>query len=160
MSVVFFARSFCTDELERGGLPATIVQCSISFNASRGTMRGMHFQVSPHEEEKYVRCTSGAIYDVIVDVRPQSSTFRRWFGVELSAQNHLTLFVPKGFAHGFLTLQDESEVLYMMTQSYVPGFGRTLRWNDPAIDIAWPFASTVMAERDATAPTLAALELP
>ena len=113
-------------------------QSSVSFNPRRGTLRGMHYQAEPHAEDKLVRCTAGAIYDVIVDLRPSSPTLRRWFGIELSADNHRSLFVPRGLAHGFITLRDETEVLYMISVPYVAGFERGVRWNDPAIGIAWP----------------------
>jgi dTDP-4-dehydrorhamnose 3,5-epimerase len=145
----FFARSFCAQEFASRGLPAVMPQSSISFSARRGTLRGLHYQAEPHSEDKLVRCTAGAIYDVIVDLRPTSLTHRRWFGTELSAENHRSLFVPKGFAHGFITLRDDTEVLYMISVPYVPGFDRGVRWNDPAIGIAWPLAPTVVSARDA-----------
>ncbi len=116
----------------------------------------MHYQADPHAEDKLVRCTAGAIFDVIVDLRPRSPTERRWFGIELTARNRRSLFVPKGFAHGFITLADDSEVLYMMSAAYAPGFGRGVRWNDPAFGIEWPIEPTLIAERDAAYPLLAA----
>jgi dTDP-4-dehydrorhamnose 3,5-epimerase len=154
----FLARSFCADELAEAGLATNICQCTVSFNAVRGTFRGLHFQAPPHAEDKYVRCTAGAIFDVILDVRRTSTTYRKWFGVELSADNHRTLFVPKGFAHGFLTLCDAAEVFYMMTEPFVPGQGRTIRWDDPDIDIALPFPPRVIARRDAEGSLLSHLE--
>ena len=150
----FFARSYSTEEFAARGLPAAMPQSSVSFNARRGTLRGLHYQAEPHAEDKLVRCTAGAIYDVIVDLRPDSPTVRRWFGVELSAANHRSLFVPKGLAHGFMTLRDDTEVLYMISVPYAPGFERGLRWNDPAIGISWPTVPSVVSARDAAYPLL------
>jgi dTDP-4-dehydrorhamnose 3,5-epimerase len=145
----FFARSFCAQEFEARGLTAPVNQCSVSFNETRGTLRGLHFQAAPHEEDKLVRCTHGALYDVIVDCRPGSPTLWRWFGVELTARNHRSLFMPRGFAHGFLTLEDRTEVLYMMSAAYAPGSARGLRWDDPVLGIRWPVAPAIVSERDA-----------
>ena len=150
----FFARSYSAEEFAARGLPAAMPQSSVSFNARRGTLRGLHYQAEPHAEDKLVRCTAGAIYDVIVDLRPDSPTARRWFGVELTAANHRSLFVPKGLAHGFMTLRDDTEVLYMISVPYAPGFERGLRWNDPAIGISWPTAPSVVSARDAAYPLL------
>ena len=150
----FFARSHCVEEFAARGLTALMPQSSVSFNPRRGTLRGMHYQAEPHAEDKLVRCTAGAIYDVIVDLRPNSPTLRRWFGVELSAVNHRSLFVPKGMAHGFITLRDDTEVLYMISVPYVPGFERGVRWNDPAIGISWPTVPSVVSARDAAYPLL------
>jgi dTDP-4-dehydrorhamnose 3,5-epimerase len=150
----FFARSYSAEEFAARGLPAAMPQSSVSFNARRGTLRGLHYQAEPHAEDKLVRCTAGAIYDVIVDLRSDSPTARRWFGVELSAANHRSLFVPKGLAHGFMTLRDDTEVLYMISVPYAPGFERGLRWNDPAIGISWPTAPSVVSARDAAYPLL------
>ena len=152
----FFARSYSAEEFAARGLPAAMPQSSVSFNARRGTLRGLHYQAEPHAEDKLVRCTAGAIYDVIVDLRPDSPTARRWFGVELSAANHRSLFVPKGLAHGFMTLRDDTEVLYMISVPYAPGFERGLRWNDPALGISWPTAPSVVSARDAAYPLLGA----
>jgi len=152
----FFARSYCAAEFAARGLPAAMPQSSVSFNARRGTLRGLHYQAEPHAEDKLVRCTAGAIYDVIVDLRPGSATAGRWFGVELSAANHRSLFVPKGLAHGFLTLSDDAEVLYMISVPYAPGFERGIRWNDPAIGISWPTPPSVVSARDAAYPLLGA----
>jgi dTDP-4-dehydrorhamnose 3,5-epimerase len=152
----FFARSFCAQEFAQHGLPTAMPQSSISFNTRRGTLRGLHYQAEPHAEDKLVRCTAGAIYDVIVDLRPSSLTRRRWFGTELSAENHRALFVPQGFAHGFITLRQDTEVLYMISVPYVPGFDRGVRWNDPAIGIAWPLDPSVVSARDAAYPLLEA----
>lgn len=145
----FFARVFCEEEFAAQGLVNPTSQCSVSFNARRGTLRGLHFQAAPHDEEKLVRCTSGAIFDVIVDIRAGSPTYRRWFGAELSAESRRALYIPKGFAHGFISLADDTEVFYMISVPYAPGFGRGLRWNDPALGIEWPFEPTVISARDA-----------
>lgn len=153
----FFARTFCTAEMAAHGLDAATAQCSFSFNSRAGTLRGMHFQAAPHEEAKLVRCTAGAIFDAIVDVREASPTRGQWFGIELTARNHRALFVPRGFAHGFLTLADDTEVFYQISESFAPGFGRGFRWNDPAVAIAWPSQPAVISERDAAYPALSEL---
>jgi len=150
----FFGRSFCEAEFAAQGVAVHMRQCSISYNARRGTLRGLHYQTPPHEEAKLVRCTAGAIFDVIVDIRPVSPTYRRWFGVELTAANRRALFVPEGFAHGFISLTEDSEVLYMISEPFAPGFGRGLRWNDPVLAIEWPLAPTVVSARDAQFPLL------
>lgn len=155
----FFARAFCRSEFRDHQLNPELDQCSISYNAKRGTLRGMHFQAAPHEEDKLVRCTAGAIYDVIVDIRRASPTCGEWFGVELSAQNRRQLFIPKGFAHGFLTLSDDAEVFYQISVPFQPAGARGIRWNDPAIDIAWPVAPAVISPRDAALPLLADADL-
>ena len=146
----FFARTWDPDEFGEHGLNPELAQCSISYNRARGTLRGLHYQAAPHEEAKLVRCTAGAIFDVAVDLRPDSSMFRAWFGVELSAENRLALYVPEGCAHGFLTLAEDSEVHYQISQAYVPDAGRGVRWNDPAFAIRWPAEVVVMNERDAS----------
>jgi len=146
----FFARSFCGEEFAKLGLDPAVAQCSVSFNRKRGTLRGLHYQAAPHEEAKLVRCTRGAIWDVIVDIRPASATHKQWYAIELSAENRRALYVPGGFAHGFQTLADESEVLYMMNVPHHPASSRGLAWNDPAFGIAWPIADPVMSERDRT----------
>jgi dTDP-4-dehydrorhamnose 3,5-epimerase len=150
----FFARAFCAEEMAAHGLASSFVQSSVSFNQSKGTLRGLHFQAAPYEEEKLVRCTAGGIFDVIVDVRPGSPTHRQWFGIELNAANHRSLYVPKGFAHGFLTLSEGAEVLYMMSVPFKAGVGRGLRWNDPALAIRWPADPVVLSARDAEYPWL------
>jgi dTDP-4-dehydrorhamnose 3,5-epimerase len=150
----FFARSFCAAELATRGLNAAVSQCSVSFNSRRGTLRGLHYQAAPHGEDKVVRCTAGAIFDVIVDIRAESATYLRWFGLELTAGNRRALYIPQGFAHGFITLTDDTEVLYMISVPYAAGFGRGLRWNDPAIGIRWPGEPKVLSERDAGYPLL------
>ena len=144
----FFARTWCHNEFESQGLNPNLVQCNISFNARKGTLRGMHYQVTPRAEAKLVRCTAGAIYDVIVDLRPDSGTFRRWTGVELNADNRYMLYIPEGFAHGFLTLSDDAEVLYQMSEYYSTEHARSVRWNDPAFGIQWPGEVLVISERD------------
>ncbi|MHB1301827.1 MAG: dTDP-4-dehydrorhamnose 3,5-epimerase [Burkholderiales bacterium] len=148
----FFARTFCRDEFAAHGLDPSLVQCNISFNRKKGTLRGMHFQKAPHEEAKVVRCTQGKIYDVMVDLRPESGTFRKWFGAELSAENRLALYIPAGFAHGFLTLADDAEVLYQMSEFFHPECASGVRWNDPAFSIDWPEKAAVISERDAGYP--------
>jgi dTDP-4-dehydrorhamnose 3,5-epimerase len=134
----WFARTFDATEFEARGLNPAVVQCSASFNARRGTLRGMHYQADPHGESKLVRCVRGAIFDVAVDVRPGSATSRRWHGVELSAENGVAFYIPAGLAHGFQTLTDDCEVLYQMGHSYVPEAARGVRWDDPAFAIDWP----------------------
>lgn len=149
----FFARSWCAQEFEAHGLSPSLVQCNISFNARAGTLRGMHFQSAPHQEAKLVRCTRGSIFDVILDLRPHSPTFKQWQGFELSAANHRALYVPEGFAHGLQTLEDNSEVFYQMSTSYVPGAQAGVRWDDPAFDIEWPHAERrTIAEKDMAFP--------
>ncbi len=150
----FFARAFCRAEFSAHGLNPALDQCSISFNHARGTLRGMHYQAPPHEEDKLVRCTAGAIYDAIVDIRAGSPTRGKWFGVELSAANRRQLFIPKGFAHGFLTLSNDAEVFYQISVPFQPEGARGIRWDDPAIGIAWPFAPAVISPRDAALPLL------
>ncbi|MCM0083330.1 dTDP-4-dehydrorhamnose 3,5-epimerase [Geomonas sp. Red32] len=144
----FFARSWCAREFEEQGLNPRMVQCNISFNAARGTLRGMHYQIAPFEEVKLVRCTMGSIYDVIVDLREDSPTYRRHFGVELNPRRRNMLYVPEGAAHGFLTLEDNSEVFYQMSQFYTPGSARGIRWDDPLFGIEWPGEVRVVCERD------------
>src|SRR5882724_292231 len=148
----FFARTFCHDEFAEHGLVTDYAQSSVSFNKRRGTLRGMHFQKKPHEETKLVRCTMGAIFDVIVDLRPGSPTQTRWFGIELSAVNRKALYVPKGFAHGFITLIDESEVLYQISAKFHPESAAGVRWNDPAFAIKWPVEAVVVSGRDRSYP--------
>jgi dTDP-4-dehydrorhamnose 3,5-epimerase len=150
----FFARTYCAEEFAAKGVGVELRQCSVSYNAAKGTLRGLHYQRAPHEEHKLVRCTAGAIFDVIVDIRPQSSHFRRWFGTALTAQNRRSLFIPPGFAHGFITLSDDTEVYYMISVPHAPEFARGFRWNDPAFAIQWPMAPTVISPRDAAYPLL------
>jgi len=150
----FFARSWCQREFQAHGLDPCVAQCNVSYNHFAGTLRGIHFQAHPHEEAKLVRCTKGAIYDVVVDLRQRSETFRQHDGVVLSEDNHRALYVPEGCGHGFLTLTDKSEVFYQMSQYYEPTAGRGLRWNDPSLGIQWPEAVRVISERDRTYPDL------
>ena len=144
----FFARSFCQEEFKAQGLDPRIAQTNVSYNRRRGTLRGMHFQAAPYAEAKLVRCTQGAIWDAIIDLRPDSPSFKRWHGIELSAANRRALYVPEGFAQGFQTLADDSEVLYLMSQFYRPDSARGLLWDDPAFGIAWPIANPQLSERD------------
>jgi dTDP-4-dehydrorhamnose 3,5-epimerase len=148
----FFARSWCQREYEARGFNSRVMQCNISFNFKRGTLRGLHYQCAPHEEAKLIRCTSGSIYDVIIDLRPKSPTFKQHASVVLEAAQHLMLFVPEGFAHGFETLEDQTEVFYQMSEFYVPEAGRGIRWNDPAFGIEWPSPPSVISERDLSYP--------
>jgi dTDP-4-dehydrorhamnose 3,5-epimerase len=151
----FFARTFCQEEFETHGLDATVVQASVSFNRQRGTLRGMHYQVPPHEETKVVRCTAGGIYDVNNDLRPHSPTFTQWYAAKLSAENRTMLYIPGGLAHGFLTLADNTEVLYQMSEFYYPDAARGVRGNDPAFGIDWPFDPAAIADRDGSYPDFA-----
>lgn len=150
----FFARSWCKKEFEARGLNGNLVQCNVSYNRTKGTLRGMHYQAKPHEEVKLVRCTLGAIYDVIIDLRPMSATFRQWSGVELTAANRKAHYVPEGFAHGFQTLEDDTELFYLMSESYHPESARTVRWDDPRIAVTWPLANPIVGEQDRAAPPL------
>lgn len=152
----FFARTWCERELGEQGLEPGLVQCNISWNRQRHTLRGMHYQAAPHEEVKLVRCTKGSIHDVIVDIRPESPTFKRWFGLDLSAENRTALYIPAGFAHGFLSLDDDTEVLYQMSEFFHPESARGVRWNDPAFAIEWPARPAVISDRDAAYPDFAA----
>ena len=148
----FFARTFCAAEFRAAGLDPAVAQCNLSFNARRGTLRGMHSQRPPHEEAKLVRCVRGALHDVIVDLRRSSPTYLEHFAVELTAENRLALYVPQGVFHGFLTLDDETEVLYQMSAAYEAGAAAGYRWNDPAFGIRWPIAVAVISPRDAAYP--------
>ena len=145
----FFARTWCLDEFAAHGLNTRVVQCNISFNALKGTLRGMHYQVAPYAEAKLVRCTMGAIYDVLVDLRPESPAYRRWEAVELSAQTRRMVYVPEGIAHGFQTLEDNCEVAYQMSEFFHPECAQGVRWDDPAFGIAWPATERrTISERD------------
>ena len=148
----FLARTWDRLEFERRGLRAHVEQCSLSFNPRRGTLRGMHYQARPYEEAKLVRCTRGAVYDVIVDLRPASPRFLRWAAVELTAENRRAVYVPEGVAHGFLTLEDDTEVCYQISAEHRPELARGVRWDDPAFGIRWPAPVRVIAERDASYP--------
>lgn len=144
----FFARSWCSEEFEKLGLNPRLSQCNISFNKTRGTLRGMHYQMEPYPEAKLVRCTMGAVYDVIIDLREESPNFQQWFAIELSAENHCALYVPERFAHGFQTLTDNSEVFYQMSESFHPECARGVRWDDPAFGIEWPYRGPIISPRD------------
>ena len=149
----FFALTWRAGDFEQRGLTSKLVQCNISFNTRKGTLRGMHYQAAPAEQCKLVRCTMGAIYDVIIDLREDSPTYREWIGVELTAENRQMLFIPEGFAHGFQALRDGSEVFYQIGgAAYAPDRERGVRWNDPAFAIQWPSEVTVISPRDAAYP--------
>jgi dTDP-4-dehydrorhamnose 3,5-epimerase len=152
----FFARTFCVQEYAERGLTTEFVQHSTSQSRTRGTLRGMHFQCAPHGEVKVVRCLKGAIWDVIIDLRPDSPTYRRWQGFELSADNRRQLYIPVGFAHGFQTLCDDAEVGYLISAFYAPAAASGLRYDDPAFAIEWPLALTVISEKDQTWPAFSA----
>jgi dTDP-4-dehydrorhamnose 3,5-epimerase len=144
----FFARSFCQKEFEEHGLNPRIVQCNISYNKKKGTLRGMHYQSAPHEEAKLVSCLKGAIYDVIIDLRPNSPTCSQWLPVELSSDNNNMIYVPEGFAHGFQTLKNNTVVFYQMSEFYHPESAKGVCWNDPAFGIVWPDDIRVISDRD------------
>ena len=148
----FFARTWCEREFREHNLNPLTVQCNISFNKRKGTLRGMHYQVAPAAEAKLVRCTQGAIYDVIIDLRQESATFKRYLSVRLTAQNYKMLYVPEGFAHGFQALEDNSEVFYQMSEYYAPQCARGVRWNDPAFGIHWPIVEPILLDRDRNYP--------
>jgi len=148
----FFARSWCQKEFEAEGLNSNTVQCNVSFNEKKGTLRGMHFQAAPSPEAKLVRCTQGAIYDVVIDVRAESPTYKQWVGLKLTAENRRMLYIPEGCAHGFLTLEDKTEVFYQMSEFYHPELARGFRWDDSAFQIRWPAKVEVISERDRTYP--------
>ena len=148
----FFARTWCQKEFDRHGLNPRLVQCNVSYNRSKGTWRGLHYQAPPHEEAKLVKCIAGAVCDVIVDLRPDSATFKRHLTVTLSARNRKMLYVPEKFAHGFLTLEDDTEVFYQMSEFYSPESARGLRWNDPQFGIQLPLEVAVISDRDASYP--------
>ena len=144
----FFARTFCQKEFEAHGLNPHIVQCNVAFNKRVGTLRGLHFQLPPYQEAKLVRCTRGAVYDVIVDLRRDSPTFKKWVAVELTAENRKMLYVPTGFAHSYQTLEDNSEVIYQVSEFYAPEHARGVRYNDRAFDVRWPLEITEISEQD------------
>ncbi|MEN8220650.1 MAG: dTDP-4-dehydrorhamnose 3,5-epimerase, partial [Pseudomonadota bacterium] len=144
----FFARTFCQKEFESYSLNPNLRQCNISFNKKKGTLRGMHYQTKPHEEAKLVRCNMGAIYDVIIDIRSESSTFKQWFAIDLTAQNRKMLYIPEGFAHGFQTLVDNTEVFYQMSEFYAADCARGIRWDDPTFGIQWPLDNRIISQKD------------
>jgi len=144
----FFARSWCVQEFSSKGLDTQLVQCNVSFNKRKGTLRGLHYQMPPHAETKVVRCTKGALYDVIVDLRADSPTFLKWFGVELTATNYRMLYIPKRFAHGFQTIEDDTEIFYQMSEFYAPQAARGIRWNDPRVGVVWPETDRTISKKD------------
>lgn len=148
----FFARTFCENEFKEQGIDIKIVQANTNLSLKKGTIRGMHYQNHPYEEDKVVRCTKGALFDVIIDLRKDSPTYKQWIGVELTENNHRALLVPKGFAHGFLTLEDNTEANYLVSQFYTPGAESGIRYNDPQFNIEWPFEPVVVSEKDANHP--------
>lgn len=148
----FFARAYCVNEFQEKGIEFPVVQANVSFNRYKHTLRGMHYQQQPHGEAKLVRCTRGAIFDAIIDVRPDSSTYMEWIGVELTDQNYRMLFVPEGFAHGFITLEDKTQVTYQVSEFYTPGAERGIRWNDEAFNINWPAEPEIISEKDSVWP--------
>ncbi len=150
----FFARSFCNHEFQALGLESAVAQCNVSFNSKAATLRGLHFQVPPHEETKLVRCTRGAIYDVAVDMRSDSPTYLNWYAIELTPDNQRMMFIPRGFAHGFQTLIDDTEVFYLMSESYHPESAGGLRWDDPKLAIAWPLRNPIISDKDRAYPLL------
>jgi dTDP-4-dehydrorhamnose 3,5-epimerase len=148
----FFARSWCQKEFEDQGLNPSFVQANVSCNFKKGTIRGMHYQIAPYQECKLIRCTRGAIYDVIIDLRPDSPTYKQWTGVELTADNFTMFFVPQDFAHGFQTLTDEAEITYQVSQFYTPGSEKGIRFDDPNFNIQWPLEATIISDKDRTWP--------
>lgn len=144
----FFARAFCAREFQALGLEPTVAQTNISFSEKAGTVRGMHFQVAPHMETKLIRCTRGAVYDVVVDIRSDSPTYLKWYAVELTQDNRRMIFVPRGFAQGLQTLVDKTEVFYIMSEFYHPESQRGLRWDDPALGISWPLGNPITSDWD------------
>ena len=146
----FFARAFCRNEFDRHGLNSSVAQCNLAFNARKGTLRGLHYQVPPHAEAKFIRCVRGAIYDVIVDLRPDSPTYLQHFGLELSSDNRSALYVPERFAHGYQALTDNAEVFYQVSEFYAPGAERGIRYDEPAIRIEWPLPVSVISDKDAS----------
>lgn len=149
----FFARTWDKKKFEEYGLNSKLVQCNVSFNKKKGVLRGMHYQITPYEEAKLIRCTKGKIFDVIIDLRPKSNTFRQWFGVEISDENYKILYVPEGFAHGFQTLEDNTEVFYQMSEIYMPDYVRGIRYNDSIFDIKWPITPAIISEKDRIYPS-------
>lgn len=148
----FFSRTFCVNEFNEFGLTSGIKQANSSYNKKKATLRGMHMQLAPYEEAKIVKCTRGSVFDVIVDLRPSSDTYKQWIGVELTAVNYRSLFVPEGFAHGYLTLEDHTDVTYLVTQEYAPGFERGYRWDDPEFNITWPVIPEIVSPKDRAHP--------
>ena len=156
----FFARTFCAKEFSDHNLKPTVAQCNLSFNYNSGTLRGMHYQIAPATETKLIRCTQGAIYDVIIDMRPSSPTYLSHIGVELTAENRRALYVPEMFAHGYQALTDGAEVVYQVGEFYTPGYERGLRYNDPAFDIEWPLPVSEISQKDANWPLFESVGIP
>lgn len=150
----FFQRSFCQNEFEAHGLNPKVVQCNISYNKHKGTLRGMHYQAAPMAEAKLIRCTRGAIYDVIIDLRPESPTYCQWLAKELNAENFRMIYIPEGFAHGFQTLEDDTEVFYQMSEFYSPEHARGVRWDDPMFAIEWLLNTKIISEKDKNFPLI------
>lgn len=148
----FFGRTFCRHELAEQGIDFNIAQSNISYNKTKGTLRGMHTQIAPFKEAKLVQCTRGSIYDVIIDMREKSATYCQWISTELSDKNKTILYIPQGFAHGFITLEDDTEVSYQMSEFYKPGYEKGFLWNDPFFRISWPMEPFVMSEKDKNYP--------
>ena len=148
----FFARFFCKDEFARHGLNNEVMQINNSLSTNKGTLRGMHYQLPPYQEDKIVRCLHGSLYDVIIDLRQESPTFGQWYGAELTSDNRTMMYVPKGFAHGLVTLEPNTEILYLVTQFYAPEFERGIRWNDPNFNIQWPVEPVDISDKDRNHP--------
>jgi dTDP-4-dehydrorhamnose 3,5-epimerase len=148
----FFGRSWCANEMKEHGLNPDVRQANTSLSKKKGTLRGMHYQLDPYQETKLIRCTHGRIFDVIIDLRPDSPTYKDWFGIELTRDNYKMLYVPEDFAHGFITLEDDVEVTYLVTQFYTPGAEAGIRWNDPGFNIDWPMEPVIISEKDQNHP--------
>ena len=144
----FFSRCFCKEEFENNDLDSNVIQANISYNKSKGTLRGVHYQLSPYQETKFIRCLKGAIYDVVIDLRKDSPTFKQSFGIELSSENRTALFIPKDFAHGFITLCDDAEVMYLVSQKYMPCSEKGIKWNDKQFNIQWPLQPVSISDKD------------
>ncbi len=155
----FFVRSWDKKIFQELGLDSGLVQCSVSFNKTRGTLRGMHYQSPPYEESKLVRCTKGSIYDVIIDIRLKSNTFKQWFSIELTSDNYKMLFIPTGFAHGFQTLENNTEVFYQISNYYMPQYSKGIRWNDENFNINWPITDPIISKKDLSFPAFKEEEL-
>ena len=148
----YFSRFYCKESFDQMGIISLFSQSSISYNRQKGTLRGLHFQSEPYEEEKIVKCIRGSIYDVVIDLRKSSGTYKQWFSMELTADNRKSLFIPKGFAHGFQTLEDDSEVLYQISGKYMPDHGMGIRWDDEAFKIEWPLEIRCVSDKDLSFP--------
>lgn len=148
----FFARTWDKNEMQKFGLNDNLVQCSVSFNKTKGTLRGMHYQITPYEESKLVRCTKGKVFDIIIDLRRNSLTYKQWFSTEIDDQNHKMIYIPEGFAHGFQTLVDNTEVFYQMSEYFMPEYSTGIRWNDESFDIKWPISKKIISEKDVSYP--------